>query len=63
MATSVHWHSLAIRNDMDGVRESPRPDPPGGSFAFGTLLAMPAPTFHLITACSWTAACTPVHRR
>lgn len=35
MATSVHWHGLAIRNDMDGVPGVTTPEtPPGGSFAF-----------------------------
>lgn len=33
--TSVHWHGLAIRNDMDGVPGVTTPEvPPGGSFNF-----------------------------
>jgi FtsP/CotA-like multicopper oxidase with cupredoxin domain len=35
MATSVHWHGLAIRNDMDGVPGVTTPETkPGESFAF-----------------------------
>jgi FtsP/CotA-like multicopper oxidase with cupredoxin domain len=35
MATSVHWHGLAIRNDMDGVPGVTTPETPaGGTFAF-----------------------------
>ena len=34
-ATSVHWHGLAIRNDMDGVPGLTTPEvDPGGSFDF-----------------------------
>jgi FtsP/CotA-like multicopper oxidase with cupredoxin domain len=34
-ATSVHWHGLAIRNDMDGVPGLTTPEvPAGGSFDF-----------------------------
>ena len=34
-ATSVHWHGLAIRNDMDGVPGLTTPEvPAGGSFRF-----------------------------
>jgi FtsP/CotA-like multicopper oxidase with cupredoxin domain len=34
-ATSVHWHGLAIRNDMDGVPDLTMPPvKPGGNFAF-----------------------------
>ena len=34
-ATSVHWHGLAIRNDMDGVPGVTTPEvDPGGSFDF-----------------------------
>ena len=34
-ATSVHWHGLAIRNDMDGVPGLTTPEvAPGGSFLF-----------------------------
>jgi FtsP/CotA-like multicopper oxidase with cupredoxin domain len=35
MATSVHWHGLAIRNDMDGVPGVTTPETPsGGTFTF-----------------------------
>ena len=35
VATSVHWHGLAIRNDMDGVPNVTTPETPaGGSFPF-----------------------------
>ena len=35
VSTSVHWHGLAIRNDMDGVPGVTTPEvPPGGSFNF-----------------------------
>ena len=35
LPTSVHWHGLAIRNDMDGVPGVTTPETPaGGSFAF-----------------------------
>ena len=33
--TSVHWHGLALRNDMDGVPNlTQEPVQPGGSFAY-----------------------------
>jgi FtsP/CotA-like multicopper oxidase with cupredoxin domain len=38
-ATSVHWHGLAIRNDMDGVPDlTMKPVPPGGHFAFDFVI-------------------------
>ncbi|MFD5143254.1 multicopper oxidase family protein [Streptomyces sp. NPDC058401] len=34
-ATSLHWHGLALRNDMDGVPGLTQRDiPPGGSFTY-----------------------------
>ncbi|MDX6585225.1 MAG: multicopper oxidase [Solirubrobacterales bacterium] len=34
-ATTVHWHGLDIRNDMDGVPDvTQSPIPPGGSFTY-----------------------------
>ena len=40
--TSVHWHGLAIRNDMDGVPHvTTEPVPPGGSFAFDFVVPHP----------------------
>ena len=40
--TSVHWHGLAIRNDMDGVPGVTTPEvPPGGSFAFDFVVPDP----------------------
>ena len=39
MATSVHWHGLAIRNDMDGVPGVTTPETPmGGTFAFDFIV-------------------------
>lgn len=41
-ATSVHWHGLAIRNDMDGVPGVTTPEtPPGGTFAFEFVVPDP----------------------
>lgn len=41
-ATSVHWHGLALRNDMDGVPGLTQRDiAPGGSFAY--RFAVPHP--------------------
>jgi multicopper oxidase len=38
-ATSVHWHGLAIRNDMDGVPDlTMSPVKPGGHFAFDFVI-------------------------
>jgi FtsP/CotA-like multicopper oxidase with cupredoxin domain len=42
MATSVHWHGLAIRNDMDGVPGVTTPETkPGGTFAFDFVVPDP----------------------
>lgn len=41
-ATSVHWHGLAIRNDMDGVPGVTTPEvAPGGSFGFDFVVPDP----------------------
>ncbi|WP_406512002.1 multicopper oxidase family protein [Streptomyces sp. NBC_00161] len=41
-ATSLHWHGLALRNDMDGVPGLTQRDiAPGGSFTYG--FAVPNP--------------------
>ncbi len=41
-ATSVHWHGLAIRNDMDGVPGVTTPEVvPGGSFDFDFVVPDP----------------------
>jgi FtsP/CotA-like multicopper oxidase with cupredoxin domain len=41
-ATSVHWHGLAIRNDMDGVPGVTTPEvPPGGAFTFDFVVPDP----------------------
>ncbi len=40
--TSVHWHGLAIRNDMDGVPDVTTPaTPAGGSFTFDFVVPDP----------------------
>jgi len=40
--TSVHWHGLAIRNDMDGVPGVTTPEtPPGGAFTFDFVVPDP----------------------
>ena len=40
--TSVHWHGLAIRNDMDGVPHlTTDPVAPGGTFAFDFVVPDP----------------------
>ncbi|HSO03344.1 MAG TPA: multicopper oxidase domain-containing protein, partial [Candidatus Limnocylindrales bacterium] len=40
--TSVHWHGLAIHNDMDGVPHvTTDPVPPGGSFDFDFVVPDP----------------------
>src|SRR5215207_1747834 len=42
MHTSVHWHGLAIRNDMDGVPGLTSPEVvPGGSFDFDFIVPDP----------------------
>jgi FtsP/CotA-like multicopper oxidase with cupredoxin domain len=42
MATSVHWHGLAIRNDMDGVPGVTTPETPvGGTFDFDFIVPDP----------------------
>ncbi len=42
MATSVHWHGLAIRNDMDGVPGVTTPETASGaSFAFDFVVPDP----------------------
>jgi FtsP/CotA-like multicopper oxidase with cupredoxin domain len=41
-AASVHWHGLAIRNDMDGVPGVTTPEtPPAGTFAFDFVVPDP----------------------
>ncbi|OKK19332.1 copper oxidase [Streptomyces sp. CB00455] len=41
-ATSVHWHGLALRNDMDGVPGLTQRDiAPGGSFAYRFAVTHP----------------------
>jgi multicopper oxidase len=41
-ATSVHWHGLAIRNDMDGIPGVTTPEvAPGGSFDFDFIVPDP----------------------
>ncbi|MEV7508941.1 multicopper oxidase family protein [Streptomyces sp. NPDC090085] len=41
-ATSLHWHGLALRNDMDGVPGLTQRDiAPGGSFTYGFALTHP----------------------
>jgi FtsP/CotA-like multicopper oxidase with cupredoxin domain len=41
-ATSVHWHGLAIRNDMDGVPGVTTPEaPPGSTFTFDFVVPDP----------------------
>ena len=38
----MHWHGLAIRNDMDGVPGVTTPEvPPGGTFAFDFVVPDP----------------------
>ena len=40
--TSVHWHGLAVRNDMDGVPHvTTEPVQPGGTFAFDFVVPHP----------------------
>ncbi|MET9295993.1 multicopper oxidase family protein [Streptomyces sp. NPDC003077] len=40
--TSLHWHGLALRNDMDGVPDlTQRPVKPGASFAYRFTVAHP----------------------
>ncbi|MEZ5117505.1 MAG: multicopper oxidase family protein [Candidatus Nanopelagicales bacterium] len=42
VATSVHWHGLAIRNDMDGVPGVTTPETPaGGTFDFDFVVPDP----------------------
>ncbi|MFH8405999.1 multicopper oxidase family protein [Streptomyces sp. NPDC018019] len=41
-ATSLHWHGLALRNDMDGVPDlTQRPVRPGGSFTYRFAVGHP----------------------
>jgi FtsP/CotA-like multicopper oxidase with cupredoxin domain len=44
-ATSVHWHGLAIRNDMDGVPGVTTPETPAGG-AFNFDFVVPDPGTH-----------------
>ncbi|MFD2399925.1 multicopper oxidase domain-containing protein [Prauserella oleivorans] len=59
--TTIHWHGLALRNDMDGVPVLTQSEiKPGTSFTYD--FAVPdAGTywFHPTSARSLTAACTP----
>ena len=59
--TSIHWHGLAIVNDMDGVPPlTQSPIPAGGSFTYDFVVP-DAGTYwyhsHVGTH-SWTAGCT-----
>jgi FtsP/CotA-like multicopper oxidase with cupredoxin domain len=59
--TTVHWHGIAIRNDMDGVRRSPRTrSPRARPTPTASTPPAPAPTGCTRTSASnGTAACTP----
>ena len=58
--TSIHWHGVAIRNDMDGVPEfTQTPIAPVPASSMSSLFPTPAPTSSTPTpGCNWTAACT-----
>ncbi len=44
--TTIHWHGIAIRNDMDGVPDLTQdPVPPGGTFSYRFLVPDPGTYF------------------
>jgi multicopper oxidase len=58
--TSIHWHGIAIRNDMDGVPGfTQTPIAPGARFLYEFTAPNPSTYFfHLTPGCSSIAACT-----
>jgi multicopper oxidase len=58
--TSIHWHGIAIRNDMDGVPGfTQTPIAPGARFLYEfTVPDLGTYFFHPHAGCSSTAACT-----
>jgi multicopper oxidase len=58
--TSIHWHGIAIRNDMDGVPGfTQRAITPGSRFLYEFTVPNPGTYFfHPMPGCSSTAACT-----
>ncbi|HET8680450.1 MAG TPA: multicopper oxidase family protein, partial [Micromonosporaceae bacterium] len=47
VGTSVHWHGIALRNDMDGVPGvTQRPIPPGGRYAYEFTAPDPGTYFY-----------------
>ena len=58
--TSIHWHGIAIRNDMDGVPGfTQRPISPGSRFLYEFTVPDPGTYFFPLTpGCSWIGACT-----
>ena len=59
--TTIHWHGLAIRNDMDGVPALTQdPIKAGANFRASSPCRSPAPFGSTRTSgCSWTGVCTP----
>ena len=59
--TTIHWHGLAIRNDMDGVPALTRtPSRRVLTSGMSSRCRSPARSGSIRTsACSWTGACTP----
>ena len=46
-STSVHWHGIALRNDMDGVPGTTQaPIPAGGEFTYGFTVPDPGTYFY-----------------
>jgi FtsP/CotA-like multicopper oxidase with cupredoxin domain len=44
--TTIHWHGIALRNDMDGVPGVTQPDvPPGGTFVYEFTVPDPGTFF------------------
>jgi FtsP/CotA-like multicopper oxidase with cupredoxin domain len=58
--TSVHWHGLALRNDMDGVPGITQdPIVSGATYTYEFTAPHPGTYFyHHIRGCSWTGDCT-----
>jgi FtsP/CotA-like multicopper oxidase with cupredoxin domain len=58
--TSIHWHGIAIRNDMDGVPGFTQPAiPPGSRFLYEFTVPDPGTTSSIpMPGCSSIAACT-----
>ena len=56
--TSIHWHGIAIRNDMDGVPGfTQRAIAPGARFLYEFTVPNPGTYSTRTPGCSWIGAC------